>query len=180
MLLSYNECIKKYGSDYKLKKLIDAKSIFMQEKGIYSSTKRVSDLEIIAFKYSNAIFTNQSAYYYHSLTDVIPDFFYLATKREDSRIKDNRVKQSFVIDEIFDEGLETTKYNGITINIYNKERMLVELMRFKSKIPFDYYKEIIQNYRMITEEMDFALVEKYAHMFRNGENILNQIQMEVL
>ena len=25
--------------------------------------------------------------------------------------------------------------------------------------------------------MDFGLVEEYAYMFRNGENIMNQIQM---
>ena len=53
-------------------------------------------------------------------------------------------------------------------------------MRFKSKTPFEYYKEIIQNYRGITEEMDFGLVEDYVCMFRNGESIMNQIQMEVL
>jgi hypothetical protein len=58
--------------------------------------------------------------------------------------------------------------------------MLVEFMRFRFKIPFDYYKEIIQNYRRITEEMDFGLVEDYACMFHKGEIIMNQIQMEVL
>ena len=41
-------------------------------------------------------------------------------------------------------------------------------------------KEIIQNYRRITEEMDFGLVEDYAYMFHKGEIIMNQIQMEVL
>ena len=101
-------------------------------------------------------------------------------KREDSRIRDSRVKQSFLKDEIFEAGIEEMQYNNISIRIYNRERMLVELMRFRSKIPFDYYKEIIQNYRRITEEMDFGLVEDYAYMFHKGEIIMNQIQMEVL
>ncbi len=81
---------------------------------------------------------------------------------------------------MFGAGIEVMNYNNIKIRIYNKERMLVELMRFKSKLPFDYYKEIIQNYRKITELMDYGLVEDYAYMFRNGESIMNQIQMEVL
>ena len=38
----------------------------------------------------------------------------------------------------------------------------------------------VQNYRRITEEMDFGLVEDYAYMFYKGEIIMNQIQMEVL
>ena len=180
MLLTYNECIDKFGSDYQLKKEIARGNIFMKEKGIYSTTKNISDIEVIMSKYPKAVFTYRSAYYYHSLTDVIPDYFYLATKREDSRIKDKRVKQSYLLGEIFEPGIEQISYNNIQIRVYNKERMLVELMRFKSKTPFDYYKEIIQNYRRIAEEMDFGLVEDYAYMFRNDEKIMNQIQMEVL
>ncbi|WP_173017077.1 type IV toxin-antitoxin system AbiEi family antitoxin domain-containing protein [Suipraeoptans intestinalis] len=180
MLLTYKECIDRYGSDYQLKKEIASGNIFMKEKGIYSTAENISDVEVIMRKYPKAVFTDRSAFYYHSLTDVIPEYFYLATKREDSRIKDKRVKQSFLLDEIFDSGIEEILYNNMQIRVYNKERMLVELMRFKSKLPFDYYKEIIQNYRRVSEEMDFGLVEDYAYMFRNGENIMNQIQMEVL
>ncbi len=152
----------------------------MKGKGIYSTSRNISDVEVIMSKYPKAVFTDRSAFYYHSLTDVIPDYFYLATKREDSRIRDKRVKQSFLLSEIFDPGIEEILYNDIKIRVYDKERMLVELMRFKSKMPFDYYKEIIQNYRRVSEEMDFGLVEDYAYMFRNGENIMNQIQLEVL
>jgi hypothetical protein len=180
MLLTYNDCIDKYGSDYQLKKEIASGNIFMKEKGIYSTSRNISDVEVIMSKYPKAVFTDRSAFYYHSLTDVIPDYFYLATKREDSRIRDKRVKQSFLLSEIFDPGIEEILYNDIKIRVYDKERMLVELMRFKSKMPFDYYKEIIQNYRRVSEEMDFGLVEDYAYMFRNGENIMNQIQLEVL
>lgn len=180
MLLSYNECIDKYGSDYLLKKEIANGNIFMKEKGVYSTKRNVSDIEVIMNKYPKAVFTDRSAFYYHSLTDVIPDHFYLATRREDSRIRDSRVKQSFLKDEIFEPGIESLQYNNMSIRIYSKERMLVELMRFRTKMPFDYYKEIIQSYRRIAEEMDFGLVEDYAYMFRNGESIMNQIQMEVL
>ena len=180
MLLTYNECIDKFGSDYQLKKEIARGNIFMKEKGIYSTTKNISDIEVIMSKYPKAVFTYRSAYYYHSLTDAIPNYFYLATKREDSRIKDKRVKQSFLLNEIFEPGIEEISYNNIQIRVYSKERMLIELMRFKSKMSFDYYKEIIQNYRRVVEEMDFGLVEDYAYLIHNGENIMNQIQMEIL
>ena len=53
-------------------------------------------------------------------------------------------------------------------------------MRFKAKIPMDYYKEVIQNYRKLAYEMDFGLVEDYAYMFRNGNRLMDMIQMEVL
>lgn len=44
---------------------------------------------------------------------------------------------------LFEIGKSQINYNNVQINIYNKERMLIELIRNKNTIPFDYYKEII-------------------------------------
>ena len=72
------------------------------------------------------------------------------------------------------------QHNNSNIRIYDRERMLIELMRFRSKMPMDYYKEIIQNYRKLSYELDFGLVEDYAALFKNGTTLMNMIQMEVL
>lgn len=180
MLLSYQECLDKYGSDYQLKKEIGKGNIFLREKGIYSTLRNVSELDVIMRKYPKTVCTGQSAYYYHSLTDVIPDHYYLASRRTDTRIKDPRIRQSFLKDEIFEAGIVQIRYNDSDIRIYDRERMLIELMRFRSKIPMDYYKEIINSYRRIIFELDFGSVEDYASMFKNGANLMSMIQMEVL
>lgn len=180
MVLTYKDCIERYGSDYLLKKEISEGRLFQKEKGIYSLQKSCSELEIISIKYPRSVFTGESAFYYHSLTDVIPDYYYLATIRTDSRIRDKRVKQSFLKNEIFEMGKTKIQRNDVKINIYSIERMLIELMRFRSKLPFDYYKEIISNYRNKVEVMDIALVEEYADKFKNADKIMDMIQMEVL
>ena len=46
-----------FGTDRKIKQVIDNEQIFKIEKEIYSDTKHVSELEIISMKYPNAIFT---------------------------------------------------------------------------------------------------------------------------
>ena len=180
MILTYKECMEKYGSDHILKKQLSEGKIFIKEKGIYSINKSCSELEIIVTKYPRAVFTGESAFYYHSLTDVIPNFYHLATLRTDSRIKDDRVKQSFLKSEIFNNGVIQMKRNNIEINIYSLERMLIELMRFKHKLSFDYYKEIILNYRSRVEYMDIAKTEEYASQFRSADRLMDMIQMEVL
>ena len=180
MILTYKQCIEKYGSDYLLKKAIAAQEIFQKEKGIYSLTPHCAELEIINVKYPKAIFTGESAFYYHSLTDVIPDNYFLATERTESRIKDPRVVQSFLKSDIFDIGKIKMKYNNVEISIYNQERMLIELMRFKGKMPYDYYKEIICNYRKRIDRLDISLVEDYAYSFSNGDRLMDMIQTEVL
>ena len=180
VLLSYQECIDKYGSDYRLKKEIAAGVLFVKEKGVYSTKRNASEIDAIMYKYPKTVLTGRSAFFYHSLTDVIPDRYYLATRRNDTRIKDPRVVQSFLNNEIFEAGITQISYNNSDIRIYDLERMLIELMRFRSRMPMDFYKEIIQNYRRIANNMDFGLVEEYADLFHNGMRLMDMIQMEVL
>lgn len=180
MLLSYQDCINIYGSDYKLKKELAIGNVFMKEKGIYSTKRNVSEIDIIMRKYPKTVCTGESAFYYHSLSDIIPDHYHLATRRNDTRIKDPRVKQTFQKNEIFEAGISELQYNNSTIRIYNLERMLIELVRLRAGIPMDYYKEVILNYRKLIYKMDFSLVEEYADLFSNGEKYMYLIQMEVL
>ena len=154
--------------------------VFQKEKGIYSLSNACSELEIISVKYPRAIYTGESAFYYHSLSDVIPDYYHLATIRSDSRIKDPRVRQTYLKEDIFEMGKIIMQYHNTEINIYSLERMLIELMRFRSKMPLDYYKEIISNYRNKVERMDIAKVEEYADKFKNADKRMDMIQMEVL
>ncbi len=180
MLLSYQECIDKYGNDYQIKKELNNGNLYMKEKGIYSTQRNTSEIDVIQQKYPHSVFTGKSAFYYHSLTDEVPDRYYLATRRTNSRINDPRVKQAFLRDDLFDAGITDIQYNNSTIRLYNRERMLIELMRFKPTIPLDYYKEIINNYRHISFELDYGIVEDYASLFKSGSRFMNMIQMEVL
>ena len=180
MILTYKECIELYGSDYKLKRAIKEKKLYQIEKGYYSDSELNAEIELIVAKFPKAIFAAESAYYYYGLTDVIPDYYHLATKRTDTRIKDTRIKQSFVMDEIFDVGKCMFSYQNINIPIYDKERLLIDLIRFKNKMPFDYYKEIINSYRAIINELDFFQLEEYASRFKKTTNIIEKIQLEVL
>ena len=140
MLLTYQECLDKYGSDYQIKKEIGNGALFMEEKGIYSTERYTPEIDVIMRKYPKTVCTGESAFYYHSLTDEIPDHYFLATKRTDTRIKDPRVVQSFLKDEIFDAGITEIRYNDSCVRVYDRERMLIELMRFKGRTPLDYYK----------------------------------------
>ena len=45
--------------------------------------------------------------------------------------------------------------------------------------PFDYYKEIISNYRDIAYELDMTKLEEYLDYFNNGNNLFAIIQREV-
>lgn len=180
MVFTYKECIETYGTDYKMKKEMQLGKLFQIEKGIYTDDKYCSELEVVSKKYPRAVYAGESAFYYHGLTDVIPEKHVLATLREDSRIQDDNVRQIFVKKELFLVGKTKMSYNGHCINIYSRERLLVDMLRSKSKYGYDYYKEVIRNYRYISEELDYFLIEEYAKHFRNSAKIMEAIQLEVL
>ena len=112
--------------------------------------------------------------------DVIPEKYYLATDRNASKIADKRVVQIFEKSDLLDLGVEIEEKNGGTIRIYSRERMLVELLRHKSKIPFDYYKEVLLNFREIIYDLDIRVVQDYAEAVPKSARIMETLQMEVL
>lgn len=179
MLYTHKELLNTYKSNYQIEKAVKGQKIFKIEKGIYADKKNVHYLEVIIKKYPQAIITGQSAYYYHNLTDVIPDKTYLATKRNAVRINNSRIKQILVSDNLFELGKETLVYEGVSINIYNKERMLIDLAKNKNQLGYDLYKEIISNYRRLASSLDTQKIEEYLQYFVNGDKIFEIIQDEV-
>lgn len=179
MLYKRKEIANKYDSTYKINKALKEKKIFKQDTGIYSDEEYVNPLAIINKKYPNAIFTMDSAFYYWNLTDVIPDKFCLASKRTSVRFRDEDIKQYFVEDTLFELGKTTLEVENVVINIYDREKMLVELVRKKGQISLDYYKEIINNYRRIINELDSYKISNYILYYKNDTKLYDRLQSEV-
>lgn len=179
MVLNYDQCINLFKTDYKIKKMINKNLLFKIDKGVYSDKKNYSYLEIINVKYPNAIFTMESAFYYHSLTDVIPDKFHLITDKDDTKIRNKKIKQYFSLNQYLEYGVESMEINNTKIKIYSKERLLIELIRYKNKLPFDYYKEIINSYRKIIQDLDIRKIEEYALLLPKSQMVIDALQMEV-
>ena len=95
------ECLEKYGSDYFIEKKIEEGELFKVGRGIYSKKKYVPEIAMFVYKYPNAVVTMKNAFYFHGLTEVIPDECDLATTRDDTKIKDERVKQYFIFQMTF-------------------------------------------------------------------------------
>lgn len=179
MLYFRSELDKNKYSTYQLDKAIKNKELFKIGNGLYSDKEFVNPLEIILKKYPNAIFISDSAYYYYDLTDVIPDYYYLATKRTDTRIKDKNIKQIFIPNDLFDMGKTQIEIENMKVNIYDEERVLVELIRKKNIIPFDYYKEIINNYRKRIDKLNIYKIQDYISHYKNEESLYDTLMREV-
>lgn len=77
-------------------------------------------------------------------------------------------------------GKTTIEYDGVDITIYDRERLLVELIRNKRKMPFDLYKELITSYRKIIHEIDIAAVTEYASELPKRNMVMETLRLEIL
>lgn len=179
MVYTYKELLLDYKSAYQIEKAVKDGKIYKIEKGIYSDIPSVHYLAVIMKKYPYGVFTSYSAYYYHNLTDVIPNKIYISTDRNNRMISSNKIKQIRMKDELYNLGKTEIDYEGIKINIYDKERMLIDLARNKNQIGYDLYKEIISNYRKLANSLDTQKIEEYLQYFVNGDKIFEIIQDEV-
>lgn len=179
MLYTYNELLIKYKSAYQINKAVKENKIYKIEKGLYSDKPNAHYLDIIIKKYPYGVVASFSAYYYYNLTDVIPNKIHLATPRNSRMINSNKIKQIRIKEELYNLGKTKIEYEGIIINIYNRERLLIELARNKNSIGYDLYKEIIYSYRKISHTLDIQKIEEYVTYFINGDKIFEIIQDEV-
>ena len=148
MLFSYKELKEKYKSSKKIKKYLLEETILKIEKGIYSDTKNINYLEVIIKKHPTAIFKMDSAFYYYNLTDTVPEKEHLALKRDSTKINNEKIKVTYHNDNLFELGKTTMQVNGIIIPIYDKERLLIELIRNRNSIVVNNFFVIIKPYRI--------------------------------
>ena len=179
-LLSRQECLTRFGSDYFIDQQIAAGNLFRLENGVFAEQKYIPENAIISHRYPHGVITLLSAFYHYGLTDVIPEACDLATGRNAAKIRDARVMQYFVPDDILYQGATIDQEQDYPIRIYSRERLLIELLRYKNKLPFDLYKEVLLNFRKIIHQLNIQDIQDYAMTVPKRNMVMNALQMEVL
>ena len=68
---------------------------------------------------------------------------------------------------------------GGKIMVYDLERMLIELMRYRNKLPYDYYKEVLGNYRANLDRLYPAKLDDYLAAFPKHDALSRYLDQEV-
>jgi len=180
MLYNWKEITAQYGYPLKVRQALNKGEIYKVGHGLYSEKPHINPFTLISAKYPYTIVTMDTAFYIYGLSDVIPEKTHLATMRNATRINDPLVKQAFLSAKIFEAGKTQLKYEGVTVTVYNRERMLVETLRNSKSMGLDYYKEIINSYRKISSDLDFHKIDEYISLFKKKDYLYDKIQKEIL
>ncbi len=180
MLMTTSECLAKYGSFYHISKAIQEDKLRKIAHGVYSDGGRYRDVELLLKKYPVAVVTMFSAYYYYGLTDNVPDKIHLAVERDGTKIRDPNVVEYFIPKGTGGIGAVNAQLHGIDLRIFDKERLLIETIRMRTKLPLDLYHEVIGNFRKESNSLYPAKMEDYLDAFPKKELIFDAIKREVL
>ena len=66
------------------------------------------------------------------------------------------------------------------LRIFDKERLLIETVRMRTKMPLDLYHEVVGNYRKEAAALYPAKMEDYLDSFPKRDVIFDVIKKEVL
>lgn len=179
MVITYQEALAKLGSRYRLRRAVSEGHLHPVGRGMYSTDKNVDVLTVIAKRYPGAILTGQTALYAHGLVTAPPDRIDLATRRGGTKIRDNAVRQHFVPEEWLGIGRSTVMVDGTELPAYDQERMLLELMRSRNKLPYDLYREAVASFRRRSDRLDIYTLQDYAEAIPRGEAYLGRAMEEV-
>lgn len=179
-VMTYEQAVEDAGSPFLLKKKLESGELYKLSRGVYSKTEHPDSLVLAHVLYPESVVTMDSALYAHGLTDVIPDKTHLATSRSAVRITRPGYSQYFTEDTLLNPGAVDVEHQEGLVRMYNRERMLVEVMRRQASLPLDYYKEVIDSYRKIAGDLDIALIEDYMSLFKRNDYMFDILQREVL
>lgn len=125
------------------------------------------------------VFCLYSAAQYHELSTFISGSYHLAFPKNSSATLPDYppINAYFWEESVFSIGIEEYEIEGAKVRIYNAERTVCDMLRFKHKVTWETAKECLKTY-LRKRNRNLSLLLQYAESFRIKE-LLNTY-LEVL
>jgi predicted transcriptional regulator of viral defense system len=114
-----------------------------------SSPFHDSDLVAVAYKIPKAVIYLFSALSFHKMTTQIPHEIWIAIPRnaEPPRLEYPPIHSMRVVSKAYEEGIETHKICGFSVNVYNREKTIADCFKHRNLIGTDTIIEAIRAYK---------------------------------
>ncbi len=175
--------VKKQGRTayYKMLEAVRQGELIQVCRGVYANVDQLSagmvDIETIV---PGGILCLWSAWNIHQLTTSMPQAYHVAIKR-DRKLKAPSFPKielhhySFSILEI---GVREKVIDGFKVRVYDLERCVCDVVKFRNKVGIDVCSEIIGNY-LSRPERNISKLMDYARLLRVGNILENYLQVKL-
>ncbi|MBN1252579.1 MAG: type IV toxin-antitoxin system AbiEi family antitoxin domain-containing protein [Bacteroidales bacterium] len=164
---------------YHLQKLVENGVVEKIQHGIYKlASYQINELVEIKKIIPNGIICLYSAWNYYELTTYIPHEYHVAIEKK-SKIKlpdYPPIKIYYWDSSILQLGINQVKIDTVKIDIYNIEKSVCDVVKFRNKIGKDILNEILTNYLQRTNKNIDKLI-KYAKQLRVDTILKNYLDV---
>ena len=160
--------LTKEGISYQiLQDLINEGCVEKIKYGYYQwqDEKAFTEVSVITALFPEAIICDLSAAMYYGYTDRVPGVWHIAVDNKTARNKFKldfpQIKPHFINADRLDIGISEGNIDGITVKIYDRERLICDCLRHVNTIDGEIFNTIIQRY-VIDKNKDAARLMVYA------------------
>lgn len=163
----------------KIKSLVAQGELVRIKHGFYEhSALTPADEVVIARLFPKAVIFLESALFYYGYSDRAPALWQIAVDRNSEKslysITYPPIKPFYLKSEYLKIGVETYVIDGVEIPIFNKERTIIDLLRYEKKLDVEVFRNALANYSKDRRKNLRTLLE-YGEIF----GISNKLQVYV-
>lgn len=150
-----------------LRKLMEEGSVEKIKYGYYQwqDEKAFTEASVICSLFPEAIICGESAAMYYGYTDRVPGIWHIAVDNKSARNKFKldfpKIKPHFIDDKRIDIGVSEGNIDGITVKIYDRERVVCDCLRRINTMEGEVFNTVIQRY-VADKDKDAARLMEYA------------------
>ena len=162
--------LSRYSKKYNLRQIV---------KGFYAEQDWIVDPYVVfQYTYPRYIFSFNSAIYLHELGDIMPSYLEVTGPRNYrpmSKHRDDVIAHTDTVNETYNLGISSiTTSLGNVIQVYDKEKTICDLIKFKDKIEFEVYAKALNIYAKSKDKNINKLME-YAHIMKIKDKVRNEM-----
>ena len=178
--IAKKEQLAAIGVDYRrILDFVESEDIIRIKNGYYTyGIERFSEEALVAKMFEDAVLCMESALYAYGYISNKPYGFHLAVDKNTSKSRFKmdypKVIPYYTEPEVLKIGVTSIHYEGNMFQIYDKDRLICDCLKYESKMERQDFKEAIQSY-IKDEEKDIAALMEYARERKVLKRVQNLI-----
>lgn len=179
-LLKTSDVISKNINKMALNRLVQKGTIERVARGLYVGSDVIEDpYYIFQYKCPKAIFSHETALFFHDLTDRTPIVLMLTipSKYNSRLLKEHEYHFSYIKEELYELGKTKVKTPyGNEVYCYDIERTICDIIRDKNKIEKYQLGDALKRY-MRLKVKDISKLYRYAEKFNIKDEVKKYIEV---
>ena len=163
-----------------LLRLAEKGEIYRVERGLYIEANKMEDpYYVFQYKCPKAVFSHETALYFHDLTDRTPNelMITIPSKYNSRLLKEKKYKFSYIKEELYELGkIKVKTPYGNEVYCYNIERTICDIVRDRSKIEDYQFVDALKRYVRLKNK-DLTKLYEYAERFNIKEDVKKYIEV---